>query len=202
MRVYQIATGLSVLAVALAGGCASPAAHHGRVVASSGGQQEEKLRPNVGERFLDFTYVDDEGKTQRLKDHLGDYTFLIFTKCGDEMHSMASKEIRDLVHATQDREFNEIVAFDVYWSEGGCQGDDPCRLTEQDFSYFSICDARGEVANLYGVGHLNEILVIGPDGRVIDGASVSSLDELKTRIKERIDKYTDRKREYLTQVMY
>jgi cytochrome oxidase Cu insertion factor (SCO1/SenC/PrrC family) len=186
----------------LAGGCAGPAVHHGRVVGSPGGQSDEAVRPAVGASFVDFSYVDDEGKPQRLKDHLGDYTFLIFTRCGDDLHSLASQEIRELVHATQDRDYNEIIAFDIYWSEAGCEGDDPCRLAEPDSSYFSICDARGEVASLYGVAHQNEIIVVGPDGRIVDGASVASLEELKARVRERIEKYTAYKREYLAQVYY
>lgn len=202
MRFQRMTMAPVVLTFALAGGCASPAVHYGRVVGSPGSQRDDAVRPVVGARFVDFTYVDDEGKSQRLKDHLGEYTFLIFTKCGDEAHTLASQEVRELVHDTQDIDFNDIVAFDVYHAEGGCGFDDPCRLTEQDSSYFSICDARGEVAELYGVGHQNQIVVIGPDGRIVDGAPVTSLDELKTRVKERIDQYTAYKRQMLVRATY
>jgi hypothetical protein len=202
MTFHRMTVAPIALTVALVGGCASPAVHHGHVVGSPGGEREEAVRPGVGARFLDFTYVDDEGNAQRLKDHLGEYTFLILTRCGDDPHSLASREIRELVHATHDPGYNDIVAFDVYRSDGGCGADDPCRLTERDSSYFSICDGRGEVADLYGAGHENQIIVIGPDRRIVDEASVASLDQLKARVKERIDRYTTYKRERLTWATY
>jgi hypothetical protein len=198
MRSCGIAAAPVVFTLALAGGCTSPAVHYGRAVESPSGQPESAVRPAVGARFLDFSYVDDAGERQRLKDHLGDYTFLIFTRCGDEMHTQASREIRELVHATEDRRFNEIVAFDIYRTEGACGPGDPCRLAERDSNYFSICDPRGEVADLYGVGHHNQVIVIGPDRRIVDAASVASLNELEARVKERIAQYTAHKSVWLT----
>src|SRR3972149_10746921 len=69
----------SLAAIALLGGCVSPQARRGRVA-----------QPEVGNRFPNFTFQDERGTTQDLSQNLGDFTVLVFSECGRDLHGPAA----------------------------------------------------------------------------------------------------------------
>jgi hypothetical protein len=162
VRVF-VGTGL----LAALAGCASSPVRRGQV-----------LEPAVGTSFADFTYVDANGRPRTLGENLGDFTILVFTKCGSDQHSPASKALVDLVRGSQDPGIAKTVGFDIHWSETGCAQGDNCHLISEGANLYSICDAKGIVRELYGADDHNQVFFIGSDKRIVDKGSVAEWDSL------------------------
>lgn len=185
-RRYGIAG--AVVITALMAGCATTDAHRGRVV-----------QPQVGTSYMDFTYVDVQGRSHRLGDHLGDFTVLVFTKCGGDMHSPMSGRLEDLVRVTQDVGVVHTIGYDIHWSEKGCSHGKSCHLIEQNDDLYSVCDARGIVRDLYSADSEAQLFVIGPHGKIIDSAPLNEFDKLKDRFRRTVQDYAAEKREAMPQ---
>jgi len=155
---------MSLAAIAPLGGCVSPQARRGRVA-----------QPEVGNRFQNFTFQDERGTTQDLSQNLGDFTVLVFSECGRDLHGPASKALVDLVHGNQEPGYTETVGFDIHWSKNGCPQHSDCHLLEGGPHIFSICDARAQVRDLYRVDSGDEIIIIGPDRHIVARAPLSEL---------------------------
>lgn len=173
-------------ALMLFGGCASPQARIGRVAT-----------PEIGGPYLEFTYLDADGRPHRLGEHLGDFTLLAFTRCQDEMHGPVAEKLADLVRVSQDPGLASSVGFDIHWSDSGCPEQNQCHAISKNQFLFSICDARGATRQMYGVGAEDQFFVIGPDGRIWDRAPASQFDTLETKYRAFFRNYAIEKRQQL-----
>lgn len=158
---------ISLATAGLMGGCVSPQARRGRVVEAQ-----------VGERAPSFTFQDERGKTHELAGDLGDFTVLIFSECGTDMHREVSNELLDLVRANQEPGYVETVGFDIHWSRDGCPQHSDCHLLEGGPRVYSICDARAQARDLFGAHLPQEIVIIGPDRRIVLRAPASDIDSV------------------------
>lgn len=159
---------ISLAVVTLLGGCVSPQARRGRVV-----------QAEVGGRHPNFTFQDERGKTQSLTGNLGDFTVLVFTECGEDLHGPVSKALVDLVRPNQEPGYARNVGFDIHWSKDGCPHHSDCHFLEGGTNIFSIRDARAQARDLYRADSGGEIIVNGPDSRVIERASICEIIDLR-----------------------
>jgi len=170
----------SLAAIALLAGCVSPQARRGRVVEAA-----------IGDHFANFTFQDERSKMQDLGQNLGDFTVLVFSECGEDLHGPMSKAVVDLVHANQEPGYVETVGFDIHWSTDGCPHRDDCHLLEGGPHIFSICDARSRVRDLYRADAGGEIIVIGPDRRIVDRGPLHELDSISRRLAQRFSQHAE-----------
>jgi hypothetical protein len=174
-----IFTGLG--AIALLGGCVSPQARRGTVV-----------QAEVGNRFPNFTFQDERGTTRDLSQNLGDFTVLVFSECGEDLHGPASTVVVDLVHSNQESGYAETVGFDVHWSKNGCPQHGDCHLLEGGPHIFSICDARAQVRDLYRIDSGDEIIVIGPDRRIVARTPISNFQTVAMNLSSMFHDHAQR----------
>jgi hypothetical protein len=167
---------LSIGLIMLLGGCLSPQARQGRVLEGKG-----------GDSFPDFTFMDQEGRTRSLRQHLGDFTVLAFTQCGGELHESVSGDLTALVKANQEPGYADTVGYDIHWCEDGCKHADRCHLIEGKTHLFSICDARSVVRDLYEARDGGQLVVIGPDRRIALRDSASNMSLVKGRLQRMFD---------------
>lgn len=146
-------------------GCVSPQARRGMVV-----------QAEVGQPFPNFTFQDERGVTQDLGKNLGDFTILVFSECGQGMHGPVSDALVDLVRVNQEPGYVETVGFDIHWSRNGCANHTDCHLLEGGPRTYSICDARAQVSHLYGVDSGDEIVIIGPERKIVSRASMADIE--------------------------
>lgn len=151
-------------AATFVGGCVSPQSRRGMVV-----------QAEVGQSFPNFTFQDERGVTQDLGKNLGDFTILVFSECGQGMHGPISAALVDLVHANQEPGYVETFGFDIHRSKNGCPGHRNCHLLEGGPRLFSICDARATASGLYGVDSTDEIVIIGPDQKIVHRAPMEDI---------------------------
>jgi len=150
------------------------------------------VQAEVGNRFPNFTFQDERGTTQDLGQNLGDFTVLVFSECGEDLHGPTSQALTDLVHANQEPGYVETIGFDIHWSKEGCSNHDDCHLLEGGPRIFSICDARSQVHHLYGVTSDVEIVVIGPDRRIVDRAQGSEFKKVATGLASMFHDHAER----------
>lgn len=172
----------SFVALALLGGCASSQARTGRVAT-----------PEIGGPCLEFTYLDTDGRPHRLGERLGDFTLLAFTRCQAKMHGQVAERLADLVRVNQDPGFVSTVGFDIHWSDSGCPDQDQCHVISTNEFLYSICDARGAIRHVYGVGAEDEFFVIGPDGRIWDSAPARQFESLEAKYRAFFRNYVNDK---------
>jgi len=134
------------------------------------------VQADIGERFHNFTFQDERGVTQNLGQNLGDFTVLVFSECGEDLHGPVSNALVDLVHANQAPGYAETVGFDIHWSKDGCPHHSDCHLLEGGPRIFSICDARAQVRDLYSVDSGDQIIIIDPNRRIVSRASESEIE--------------------------
>ena len=171
--------------LATVGGCASSA--------SSSAQLGRVVEPEIGAPFADFTYVDAEGQPQMLAGQLGDFTILVFTKCGGDLHGPVARPLAELVRENQGPGVVKTVGFDIHWSEVGCTQSDGSHLLAPAPNLYSICDAKGVVRTFYGADDRNQVFVIGPDHRIVDRGSAGNWEALRARVHQRVDAYRQQK---------
>lgn len=170
----------SLATIALLGGCVSPQTRRGMVV-----------QAQVGNHFPNFTFEDERGGTQDLGQNLGDFTVLVFSECGEDLHGPVSKTLVNLVHGNQEPGYVETVGFDIHWSKDGCPHHSDCHLLEGGPHIFSICDARAQVRDLYSVDSVDEIVVIGPDRRIISRAPTSESETVSRTLAHQFAEHTE-----------
>ncbi|MCO6438627.1 MAG: hypothetical protein J5J06_16160 [Phycisphaerae bacterium] len=171
---------IALAPLALLTGCVSPQARRGRVI-----------QADVGNRFPNFTFQDERGTAQDLSQNLGDFTVLVFSECGEDLHGPVSAALVDLVQPNQEPGYSETVGFDIHWSRDGCRYHSDCHLLEGGPHIFSICDGRSQVRDLYDADAAGEIIVIGPDRRIVDRAPMRELDSISSRLARRFSDHAE-----------
>lgn len=165
------------------GGCTS---------ASSADNWGRAVEPDIGTSFADFTYSDGNGRVQTLSRHLGDFTVLVFTKCGSGSHASVATPLERLVRDGQDPGIVRTVGFDIHWSESGCRQDGACHLLIASRDTYSICDGKGAVRALYGADARNPVFLIGPNRQIIEKGSTEDWESTQARFYDRIYSYVQR----------
>lgn len=178
MKSFVIA---SLVAIGLLTGCVSPQARRGRVI-----------QADIGNRFPNFTFLDEHGTAQDLSQNLGDFTVLVFSECGEDVHGPVSAALVDLVQPNQEPGYASTVGFDIHWSKDGCPHHSDCHLLEGGTHIFSICDARAQVRALYGVESDQEIVVIGPDRRIVDRSRGSDFSRVAGSLSNMFYEHAER----------
>ncbi len=92
----------------------------------------------------------------------------------------------------QEPGYASTVGFDIHWSKDGCSQHSDCHLLEGGAYIFSICDARAQARNLYGVESDQEIVVIGPDRRIVTRSRGPDFSGLAASLSSMFDDYSER----------
>lgn len=141
-------------------------------------------RAEVGEAFLDFRFVDDEGVARSLRNQLGDYTILALTRCEKDTHGPAVDVLGSIVAEHRRAGFVEVVGVDVHWSEHGCVHEGECHLVDKQRDLASICDATGAVGRLYYADKVDRLFLIGPGQKIILTSTIHETENLRRRLRE------------------
>lgn len=154
-----------------------------------------------GKPFPDFVYLDDHGTRRSLRNLAGDFTVLAFTRCDQNTHGPAAGALQQIVLENAGTPFVRVVGVDVHWFEGQCDHG-RCHLVRDDRNLFSICDATGAVRRLYslkGEKPIDGVVVIGPDGRVIQMAQEVENEKFRAELRSTILAESQRRAEELAQ---
>lgn len=148
--------------------------------------------PSVGHHYFDFSFLDEEGRHRSLRNSLGDFTILAFTRCDSSTHTVTSRLLDGLVAEHRDNRAVTVVGIDVHWSAQRCSTHDHCHLLGAKRNTMSICDATGFIRRLYGVSNDDELILIGPDRRVIATATASYPDRLQHQLAIDVTRFASR----------
>jgi hypothetical protein len=155
------------------------------------------LVPSQGTPMAEFTFVDEKGQPHNVGELRGDFTVLAFTKCSGSQHQPVSKWLAELVNGHQKPGVAQSVGVDIHWSDEGCSQNDGCHLVAKNPSLFSICDAKGVVRHMYGATGSGLVVIVGPDGRIVDRDTVDHLDAVRERFRGIFNDYAAKEQKRL-----
>lgn len=178
---------VTVVLVLTLGGCAAPKSSRGWI---SGAQ--------VGNPFPDFVYVDDQGVRRSLRNLAGDFTVLAFSRCDTDTHGPAAGLLQEIVSENAAAAFVRVVGVDVHWFDGRCDHGH-CHIVAENPNLFSICDATGTVRRLYGVEGGDSLVVIDPNGRIVQVFKQSDSQAARTWLKRAISRESSRRARALSE---
>jgi hypothetical protein len=174
---------LSVVLLVIAG-CAAPQPVSGWASDVSGGPKVAQL----GQPFVDFTFVDDHGKSHPFHTELGDFTVLVFTRCDNDMHRPAVEWLQKVVDENRSENNVRLVGVDVHWSPGGCKEHEQCGLIAARASLGTLCDGSGAIHRAYGATDENRVYVIGPDHHVLFSGPMKDAPQIARELKQRMER--------------
>lgn len=178
---------ITFIFVALVAGCTANRASKGWVT-----------QARVGGRYADFVYADDEGVERLLRNQLGDFTILMFTRCDEDSHGPVSRALSGIVQENRRTSLVKVVGVDIHTFNEQCDHS-KCHLVDRAEKMISVCDATGAIRRLYGVDRPNRVVLIGPDHRVIDSATSEELDAFRDRLRNRVRRLSTERAEKITQ---
>ncbi len=152
----------------------------------------------MGKPYPDFVYMDEDGTLRSLRNIAGDFTVLAFTRCDNPTHGPSTATLRQLVLENEAMPFVRIVGVDVHWFAGRCDHG-RCHLVGDERNLFSICDATGAVRRLYGIGGDQAVVVIGPEGRVVQVAAEVGNEKFRSELRRMISLESERRAEELAE---
>jgi len=176
-----------VLLLLILGGCTAPKPTSGWV-----------SRARVGGQYSDFIYRDGQGVERLLRNQLGDYTVLLFSRCDDNSHGPISKLLTGIIEENRRASMVKVIGIDIHTFYDKCDHSQ-CHLVAGQEDTLSICDATGAIRRLYGVEQADQLVVIGPDHRVAYSSRSEKSAELRSWLRSRVAALSDRRAEELAQ---
>ncbi len=141
-----------------------------------------------GGRAPDFEFRDEEGRQRRFHEICGELTVVMFSKCQGTTHAPVSPILYDLLTDSKRYPELDIIGVAVHWGVEGCPAGGDCHSIEQSWRVLSICDGRGAVRRLYGVGESESLVLLGSGGRVLSEAPASNPGKVRNRLADEIQK--------------
>ncbi len=142
----------------------------------------------------DLHFLDERGSIRSLRDYLGDFTVLAFTGCNGTEHRSVTKLLDTIVAKNGAAGQVKVIGIDVHSSNRTNGWHAPVHRVDVRKNLVTIDDADGTIRRWHGVGGEDEILIIGPDGRVIDSAPVQDAARLLQELRIDVAASTDRLR--------
>ena len=140
-----------------------------------------------GGRAPDFEFTDEQGRHRRFHEVRGELTVMMFAKCRGTTHDPVSPVLHELLSdSMRYREF-DIIGVAVHWAEDGCPAGGDCHTVERDRRVLSICDGRGAIRRLYGVGESESLVLLGTGGRILSATPTDSVQKLQERLADEIE---------------
>jgi hypothetical protein len=131
----------------------------------------------------DLHFLDERGSIRSLRDYLGDFTVLAFTGCNGTEQRFLTKLLKTVVAKNGAVGQVKVIGINVHSSNGPNGWHAPVHRVDARKNLVTIDDADGTIRRWHGVGGEDEILLIGPDGRVIDSASVQDAARLLQELR-------------------
>jgi hypothetical protein len=145
----------------------------------------------VGQPYVDFTFVDDQGHERSLKQELGDYTVLALTRCDRSTHGPTTDLLRAIVDVNRPASNVRVVGLDIHWSPAGCQDHDQCHLLAVEPGLGTICDPTGAIHHAYGDHNRSWFYVVGPDKTVVLALPAARGAQLSRELQAKVERLSD-----------
>ncbi|GMU35268.1 MAG: hypothetical protein AMXMBFR20_31400 [Planctomycetia bacterium] len=155
-------------------------------------------RAQIGAAYPDFVFVDDEGISRSLGNHLGDFTVLAFTRCDRDTHGPAAAILRNIITEHRQAALVKVVGIDIHWFDGSCDHT-KCHLVASERDIQSVCDATGAVRRLYSANEADQYVVIGPDHRITMKVGRDGVADLRRRLKKWVYQLSEKRANEISQ---
>ncbi len=142
----------------------------------------------------DLHFLDERGSIRSLRDYLGDFTVLAFTGCNGTEPRSVTKLLKTVRAKNGAAGQIKVIGIDVHSSNGTNGWHAPVHRVDARKNLVTIDDADGTIRRWHGVGGEDEILIIGPDGRVIDSALVQDAERVLQELRVYVTASADRLR--------
>ena len=139
----------------------------------------------------DFEFVGQDGRRNRLSEHLGDYTVLSITRCDLDTHEPALGVLREILNDHTQAANVRVVGMNIHWSERGCRTGDHCHLVDSSHGLGTICDSTGAVHRLYGAHSEDRLIAIGPDHTVQFSSPASEAPAFRQNLRTAVQKLAE-----------
>lgn len=147
----------------------------------------------VGQPYTDFSFIDEKGATRSLRELLGDYTVLLFTKCELDTHEAALKLLADIVAENHRAPGVHVFGVSIHRFDVPDGHDDRCMLMSQQNDVAMIHDRTGGVHKLYSAPARDWFYVIDPTGHIILSSPVDSPYQLRKQLKEEVTRLSQKR---------
>jgi peroxiredoxin len=132
----------------------------------------------VGQRFVDFRFVDEQNKVHRLGNELGDYTVIAFTRGDRATDRQALDDLQAMLATGADDDNVKLVGIAIAG---------PTAAGVEQPNVIAIRDNTGQIHNAYGAEQGDWLYVIGPDRKIAFAAPASRAAALTDQLKARVD---------------
>ena len=149
----------------------------------------ESFRP-----LPDYFFLDERGAVRSLRDFLADFTVLAFTGCNGPEHRSVTKLLKTIVAENRATKQVKVVGIAVHSSNGACGRYAPVHRVGVGENLVVIDDTGGTIRRWHGVGEADEVFIVGPDGSVLDSASVQDAARLRHQLNIDLALFADRLR--------
>ena len=141
--------------------------------------------------FPDFVFLDDHGTPHALRDVLGDFTVLFFTRSANARHGSTLELISAVVTENRSGLQMDVRGIIVHSPDAPCDQHRACHLVDAAAGVLVLSDPTGAIRRLYGVGHQDRLFVIGPNRHVIDTALDCPVERLHPQLNLDVALWTD-----------
>jgi hypothetical protein len=140
----------------------------------------------IGQRYVDFKFVDSKGIERPIRREMGDYTVLALTRCDRSTHGPAVDLLRAIRDVNRNASNVKVVGVDIHWSPSGCKDHDQCHLVASEPNLGTICDATGAIHRAYGDQKESWFYVISPDKTIEFSAPATRGAQLSRELEAKV----------------
>lgn len=148
---------------------------------------------SVGQPYTDFSFIDEKGSTRSLRELLGDYTVLLFTKCEINTHESSLLLLADIVAENHRGLGVHVFGVSIHNFDMASGHEDRCMLISQQKDVAMIHDRTGGVHKLYSAPSRDWLYVIDPAGHIILSSPADSPYQLRKQLKQEVTRLSQKR---------